>query len=386
MESKPKSRLWWAGVIFLFFTTTGVLGFGYKYLDRVVRQEPAPVLSPLVEEMTGAYGSALLLPVLYWIARRFPFKRRNWPRLIALHLGVVIAGSFLHTSWNAVSRMAVFPLLGLGLYDYGVMPYRYAMEFPNDVIGYISTMGVLYLFLHYREARRRELAMAQLETRLAEAKLHNLRLQLHPHFLFNALNTISSVMYDDVRKADAMLAGLSELLRRTLTASTAQEIPLEEELTLTGLYLEIMQARLEERLAVEQEIEPAAKRALVPQLLLQPLVENAIRHGANPGSGMVKIRLTAQCEEDSLLIRLRDWGRGLPASANGFPSGGVGLSNTADRLHALYGESCELRLDNQPDGGLCATVKIPLRWSDRSKAEMKAEIEGVHREVSPQIT
>ena len=144
--------------------------------------------------------------------------------------------SFLHTTLMALSRKALFPLVGLGSYYYGIMPVRYLMEFSNDVISYWICVGFVYLFDHYRESRDREVRTAQLETQLAQAQLQALRLQLQPHFLFNAMNTISSLVYENPRAADEMIARLSDLLRMTMRDSGVPEVTLEQELELLGLY------------------------------------------------------------------------------------------------------------------------------------------------------
>src|SRR5258708_7844300 len=183
----------------------------------------------------------------------------------------------------AISRKILAPLLGLGEYDYGIMTYRYAMEFSKDLLGYTIIVLAYYSFERYRITEAEKLATAELQTRLAQAQLENLRLQVQPHFLFNTLNTISSVMYEDVRAADAMITQLSDLLRLTLRASRAQEIPLEEELQIARLYLHLMQRRFENKLRISHLIDPAPKKSLVPQPILQALLENSLPHGMPAG-------------------------------------------------------------------------------------------------------
>jgi LytS/YehU family sensor histidine kinase len=192
---------------------------------------------------------------------------------------------------------------------------------------------------------------------LARAQVKALEQRLHPHFLFNALNTVSQVMYEDLGAAERMIAGLSDLLRRALRASEAQEVPLAEELSLLDTYLEIMRARFCDRLAVAVSVDDDARTALVPPLLLQPLVENAIRHGADPSSYRVDAALSVRKEGQRLLVELRDHGRGL---AKGAPEG-VGLSTTAERLGALYGDAQRLSLENADGGGLRVRIELPFR-------------------------
>ncbi len=164
----------------------------------------------LIEEMAAAYAAALLFPLVLKFARRYRPDRRNWPRRLHLHLLALVAFSIAHTTLNGLFRFLLFPLVGLGSYDFGVLSLRYGMEFANVALFYCLFVTIIYLFDHYRRARDRDLRTTQLEARLAEAQLEALRLKLQPHFLFNALNTISSVIYEDVQLADRMIVHLSD--------------------------------------------------------------------------------------------------------------------------------------------------------------------------------
>ena len=261
----------------------------------------------------------------------------------------------------AVSREILFPIAGLGSYDYGIMSLRYPMELTNDVITYFFFVGVIYTFDFYRNARNRELRTAQLENKLSQAQLQALRLQLHPHFLFNTLNTISSVIYEDVRLADRMIAQLSDLLRRTLSNSQSQEVPLGEELDFLNQYLDIMRVRFEERLKVTVIIESEARNALVPPLILQPLVENSIRHAADPLTGAVTITVNAHRQKDLISIEICDDGSGVDDEREAVFNSGIGLSNTAERLRGLYGTQGELSLENINGGGLSVKITLPFQ-------------------------
>jgi LytS/YehU family sensor histidine kinase len=237
------------------------------------------------------------------------------------------------------------------------MRFRYPMEMAQFVIIYAMGVTAIHLYYFVREARERQLAASELQTRLAQAQLHNLQLQLQPHFLFNALNTISSVMYEDPRRADAMLAQLSDLLRQTLRR---QEVTLEEEVEVLRLYLRIMLERFGEELQVEVRVEPETARALVPQLLLQPLVENSIRHGARSASPL-KVEVHAARQNGNLMVKVSDNGPGIPDLEAGQFRRGVGLSNTSERREAMYGADQEMQFENGRDGGLTVTVRLPFR-------------------------
>ena len=361
-EVEPKRRRKWQVrlLAFAYFTATGLLLFGYRALDDAAREREGRLLTLFIEQMTGAYAALVLMPSLVWFARRFRIEKNNWLRRVPAHLLAMAAFSFMHTSLMALSRKAVFLLAGLGTYDYGLMSFRYPMEFANDVIVYCVGTSFVYLFDHYRRSRDREVQTAQLETRLAQAQLQALRLQLQPHFLFNAMNTISSLVYENPRAADEMIARLSDLLRMTMRDGGAQEVTLAEELKLLDLYLDIMRARFDERLKVHIECEAETSGALVPQLVLQPLVENCIRHAADPETGAVQITLRARRDGNTLMLEVSDNGPGVGhqlAVANG---NGIGLTNTAERLRQLYGHPHGLTLANGTGRGLTVTLRLPF--------------------------
>ena len=219
----PRALTW--TVLFLIYTVIAVLLIGYRYLDDLSRQRPGTFLMRVLEEGTGVYSVLLLLPLAFHFARIYLFERKGWLRLVVSHLAAAVAFSAVHTTLMALSRRILAPLIGLGPYDYGIMVYRYPMEFANDLVGFSVIVGLYFFYQRFRLAQAQQLAAAELQTKLAEAQLENLRLQLQPHFLFNTLNTISSVMYEDVRAADAMLTQLSELLRLTLRASRSFTAP-----------------------------------------------------------------------------------------------------------------------------------------------------------------
>jgi len=359
-------RLW--TVLFLIYSAILVVEFEYRYLDDLSRQHAGTFGRRMLEESTGVYSVFCLLPFIFLFARYYLFEFQGWARRIALHLSGAILFSFLHTTSMAVSRKILAPLLGLGEYDYGIMTYRYAMEFSKDVLSYTIIVLAYYSFERYRITEAQKLATAELQTRLAQAQLENLRLQVQPHFLFNTLNTISSVMYEDVRAADAMLAQLSDFLRLTLRASRAQEIPLEDELELARLYMELMQKRFESKLRIHYSVDPELKSSLVPQLILQPLLENALRHGMPAGEAGMDISVTAQRENGSIILEVLDTGCGLgsrgPAEVFGK---GLGLSNIRARLAQLYGESQQFSIANRAGGGAQVTLRVPLHVQNHPK-------------------
>jgi two-component system, LytTR family, sensor kinase len=318
-------------------------------------------LRPLIEEMTGAWGTGLLLWPIIYLARRFPLDRAGWSRQVPVHLLAAAGFALAHTSFMWAARSALFPLAGMGTYDYGIMPVRYAMEAPQQLIIYGLVVAFTYLFDRHRAASQRELQAAQLQARLARAQLKNLQAQLHPHFLFNALNAISSVMYEDVRKADQLLSRLSELLRRALQATRGDEVRLADELDVLGLYLELMRARFGASLNVEVEVPEEVRGAMVPAWVLQPLVENATIHGMPAPPALARIRIRAQREGGRLVLEVEDNGPGLTNPDEPLLGRGVGLTNTAERLRGLYGDAGRLEWRNVPEDGLLVSVRLPYR-------------------------
>jgi LytS/YehU family sensor histidine kinase len=261
----------------------------------------------------------------------------------------------------AISRDVLSPLFGMGPYDYGIMRFRYPMEASNDLIGYTFFTAVIYLIDRVRQAQQHELDAAELQTKLAKAQLENLRLQIHPHFLFNTLNTISSVMYEDLAAADAMLAKLSDMLRLTLCAPNTSEVALVEELKLTRLYLDLMCRRYEERLQVTYDIDASLDESLVPQLILQPLVENSLRHGFDEGRSNMSICIAAHRDNGQVRMKVSDTGAGLRGlEASSVLNRGIGLTSVRERLAQLYGEGQQFSIVENAEGGVDVSFSVPF--------------------------
>lgn len=218
---------------------------------------------------------------------------------------------------------------------------------------YWVIVSIVHALIYYRRSREKEMSSRELEARLTEAKLQALRMQLHPHFLFNTLNAISTLVHTNPKAADEMIGNLSELLRATLD-TTEQEISLRRELEFLDRYLEIQQARFRDRLKLEKSVAENTLAALVPTLVLQPLVENAIRHGVEPQTGTGLVRISAAVNGANVLITIEDDGPGTQNKG----SGGIGLANTRARLEQLYGTAGILRLLS-PERGFAVQVQLP---------------------------
>lgn len=312
---------------YLFFTGLGLFLFAYRHLDHLTRADPTPWYIPFIEEMSSAWILGLTAPLIMAMVRR--------PSSRLAHAAAAVAVGALQTTCFYVARLALFALFGLGVYDYGTLWIRYFMELPMQLIAYAVVAGGTLFWDHRHRA-------AQLE-------LENLRLQLQPHFLFNTLNMISSVVYEDPAKADEMLCRLSDYLRDALDKRTTEEVPLQDEIAAAKAYLAIMEARFEDGLPVHWEIEEGIGQAIVPHFLLQPLAENSLRHG------LTAIR--ARREGDALIIAIEDNGA-IPATGPGL---GIGLGNTRQRLERLYGPRGAVTLERHQAAGTVVRVTLPYR-------------------------
>lgn len=361
--------------VFTVFTTFGLSRFAYHRLDDLSRAHSGTPLPRFIEEMTGAYAGALVFLVLLWVVPRYPLQRAGWTRRIPAYVGLVVLLGLAHTTLMWASRTLLFPLAGLGPYDYGIMRYRYPMEFAIQAPNIAIMIGLLHAWGWYRRSREREVNAARLEQELTRAKLERLESQLEPHFLFNTLNVISSLMYHDPARADRMLGRLSDLLRLTFERTPAPEVTLAEELEWLGWYLQIMQLRFGDRLTLRQEVAPDTLDLAVPRLLLQPLVENALKHGPARRAGAATVVISAVRTDTALRLAVTDDGPGVP-EPEAVIGNGVGLSNTAERLRTLYGDAGRLTLSNRSEGGLLVAVQLPakqLQHRDAKSAEVAEE-------------
>jgi LytS/YehU family sensor histidine kinase len=302
-----------------------------------------------------------VLPLLLALFERFPLTRNNYRTRIPTYLAAMVGISLVQIVLMWTSRSIVYLALGWGSYDYGDLRYVLPMEFLHALPAYVGVLGVHALARSVARQRQRDLAVVELEKELSEARLRQLESQLQPHFLFNALNTIRTYVHEDADAADRTLGHLADFLRLALRHSEAHEVTLATELQLLDAYVAIMKARFESRLSVDVEVEPGAAEALVPHLLLQPLVENAVRHALDrPGAARITVR--GRRDSDALTLRIWDSGRGKGAST--VAGLGVGLSNTARRLELLYGAAARLRSGDAEGGGFEVAIELPIRWNE----------------------
>jgi two-component system LytT family sensor kinase len=356
--------------IFAFWTFLAVLSAVNGLLDPRGRglQLLAPA-APVTRAFIESYLWAALTPVLFWLTSRFTLERGNRVGRVLLFAGVGIVVAMLVEALLAYLRFELLlipPRRRLPVFDplFGVT----RLLWLDDLMVYVAVVAAGFARDYFRryQARREEAThlraqAAELHAQLAEARLAALRTQLNPHFLFNTLHAISTLVERDPRGVRRMIARLSELLRSSLEEGDEQEVPLERELAFLDRYLEIMQVRFQGRLAVTTQVDPNVIDALVPTLILQPLVENAVKHGLSKvaGTGTIEIRGYRDAD-DRVVLSVRDNGPGLDGRAGAPGEKGVGLANTRARLEQLYGPEQSLTLRPAADGvGLVAEVTLP---------------------------
>lgn len=363
-EARRRWLVKW-GLVWSFWTALGLLYTSQVYIPMSLEGMNHSFWRMLAWQLFGCwYFWPLVTPLILWLGKRFPLERSSWKRSLPVHLAASTVLAAVHSAQAVLSTIWMRPFDEMsGNRPFSTMFWgRMTSEFHLELIAYGMIVGVGYAFDYYSRYREREFRASQLEAQLAQAQLQALKMQLHPHFLFNTLNAIAGLVRDRKDKAAVnMLAGLSDLLRHTLANAGKQEIPLREELDFLELYLDIQQMRFSDRLTVRMEVAPETLNACVPNLILQPLVENAIRHGiaARVSSGLVAV--SARRESGLLQLKVADDGPGLKHGWHLEDGGGIGLSNTRERLNQLYGREHRFEVRNREGGGVEATLLIPWR-------------------------
>jgi hypothetical protein len=351
-----KKLYWLVAAAFAWWTLQGLAVGAQWMLMRDANGVGTPFWHAMPAAMIGAWAWAPLSLGLVWLAWRFPIESGRVAPRLALHAGAVA----LIVLVRALSIYWLDPWLHWydAPPDFGEVLLQSVW---NNLFQAWLFVGVAHALVFAERARERERHAAHLQSQLTEARLQALSSQLNPHFLFNALNSIAELVHRDADAADAAIVGLSALLRNSLESAATQEVPLAQELELLGHYLEIERIRLGERLRVQWSVAPEARAALVPPLLLQPLVENAVRHGISRRLAPGTIRVQASRIGTQLCLEVQDEGAG-PAAPVGANAGfGIGLGATRQRLEALYGSQASLELLGVDGGGTVARLALPWR-------------------------
>jgi two-component system, LytTR family, sensor kinase len=365
--TRPRYGLRWT-VVFLVATVLGLVSSTLAWQFTRATGKPGIGFSTLlILNYAYWYLWAAATPTIVWLSQHCRFERGGLMRAIGVHLPSVFVFAFGHIAamqgvywWLAVSEGRQ--------YAWWTQVQRAALQYVDwEMMTYWTIVGLSHAVLYYRESRDRALRAAVLETRLAEAQLKTLQQQLHPHFLFNTLHAISALMHRDVHAADRMLMRLSDLLRITLENLAQPEVPLHTDLDFLSKYLQIEQTRFADRLIVRFDVQPETLDAMVPSLLLQPLVENAIKHGVARKAGPGHIHICVRRDHDKLRMEVRDDGVGLSEDALTALQKGIGVSTTRARLRHLFGADFRFEFHRLAEG-LAVVIAIPWHVHSRPAA------------------
>jgi len=311
-------------------------------------------------------------PIILILSRRFSFERRRLIKSLLIYLSVGTVWAMLV---QGLPLLLLTILKDLTSYNIGQF-YRpdghdWVTILMANMLIYWVILSSSLIFLYYERYRNEMLKASKLDAQLSNARLQALKMQLHPHFLFNTLHSITAlVLKNENRDAVKMISRLSELLRLTLDNIETQVLTLEDEIEFTRRYLEIERIRFHDRLAVEWDIDPQALEAQVPNLILQPLVENAMRHAVDSNSGTSRIQVVAHLQNDQVLMEVRDDGKDLKKISGQNGAAGLGLKNTRARLSEIYGEDYSFSLSRRENGWTIAQIVIPfLAAKEQTKAE-----------------
>lgn len=339
------------GTLALFFYSRSWLAFATQIRPSAYGWSDV-WLSALIESALDVAFWAVLTAVILEMARRFPIRGEHRWRNLAIHVAGCVVLASASTAFN----------YWVATYTYIDGPYWsrfYFVRIHANVISYVTVVAAGHAFEVYRRYRDRELAASHLETQLARANLHALEMQVQPHFLFNTLNSISELVHHEPEAAELMIAQLGDLLRMTTDGALRPEVPLSRELDFVGTYLEIERTRFQDRLAIRKQVDADVLDCLVPNLILHPLVENAVRHGLSPRVAPGTLTITARRVDGLVRITVRDDGRGLPPPEERQER--IGIGNTRMRLRQTYGDAHRFELADAPGGGTVVMIEVPYR-------------------------
>ncbi len=356
------SLIWGAWAVVAFFFATQVYTVYYK------EEKPIPFRRALLVQGLICFLWALATPLVLWLARRFRIDRNNWRRRVPLHFLVSLGLSIPMITLDYV----IYTIqIGRGGSLSMMRTFQFVLyNLDRSLLIYWVIVLISHALNYYHSYRKGELKASQLRTQLVQAQLEALKMQLHPHFLFNTLHSISALLNQDVEAARSMISRLGDFLRLTLENAGTQEVTLQQELEFLNGYLEIERVRFQDRLTTRVQVDPTLLDQRVPNLILQPIVENALRHAiANSNGG--RIEIVVEPNDGMLRIQVRDNGPGLRLVTGVETSKhGVGLANTKARLDRLYGSAHRLDLANEPSGGLVVTLELPRSQGDALKTQL----------------
>ena len=353
-----------AALLFVGWTLVSIIFAGISYAAAIgENNKEFGFVSALRLNLVQFYLWAILSPLVFRFSRRFPIELRPLNvRNFVLYFPALISFASIHQVLHLAVLWSIIPRWRQK-YPALIDCYRayFAFGFYIDLIIALLIVIAVHALLYYQNFRASELAQSSLKTQLAQAQLRALKMQLHPHFLFNTLHSISSLVLEDPPKANSMIARLGDFLRLTIENSEQQLVTLKEETEFLRCYLDIEQVRFGDRLTVAFELEPQTLSAQVPHLILQPLVENAIQHAIAPRATRGHINIEAKRLNSLLRVAISDNGPGITSNADLLGKKCVGLSNARSRLQQFYGPDFRFELMNASDGGLIVVMEIPFQ-------------------------
>jgi two-component system LytT family sensor kinase len=341
----------------LAWSIPGVAALSFYYLNQTLSAQPLNWSYAVISTLPNWYIWALLTPAILKLSQRWPLEQDSWKQvLLTVHIPALVVSMLIHSAVNLMLFRTT------GLHDditFGLYRVHFFTRIHANIFTYAAIVGLYSAWEYYRRYMTREAQTATLQVQLAQANLRALKMQIHPHFLFNTLHSIAALVRKGENKpAVNMLGQLGEFLRLALENKGQQEISLEQELDFLRRYLAIEQTRFGERLQVEVTMDEAVRGAYVPNLILQPIVENAIHHGISPSMQQGRIRIEARLEEGRVTMQVADNGPGLRNPER--LKKGVGVGNTQERLENLYGRDQDFSFRNGSLGGLEVTIRVPF--------------------------
>ena len=359
-------KIYWrrAALLFVGWTLVSIIFAGISYAAAIGENNKEFGFGAALRlNLIQFYVWAILAPVVFRFSRRFPIELRPLNiRNFLLYFPALVSFAAIHQVIHLAVLWSITPRWRQK-YPALIDCYRayFAFGFYIDLIIALLMVIAVHALLYYQNFRASELAQSSLKMQLAQAQLRALKMQLHPHFLFNTLHSISSLVLEDPPKANSMIARLGDFLRLTIENSEQQLVTLKEETEFLRCYLDIEQVRFGDRLTVAFELEPQTFSAQVPHLILQPIVENAIQHAIAPRAARGHINIEAQCLNGLLRIAISDNGPGITPNANSPGKKCVGLTNVRTRLQQIYGSGFRFELMNAANGGVTVVMEIPFQ-------------------------